>query len=271
MLQLMLCGAHDVRDVEKGFLKVAKDFGASPLFYQHGTIRHVNSLTSNWPDNSRATVRRADICIFVILNSYGDITWSHELEEALELGKPFIVLALESAWVKYKSLLHTFPDSSVIPSTDDQRMVDLLRLLTFDYNIAVIPFSYDSFSERLQTGLSSLFEEAVRLVEIRSQRSTLLARLGKNEPLTALSTVKLIELAKDELETDKLARKTALSRLAAERTRDRNLVDAVCRSHEQGVQRLAFSLLADLLPLPLDSDLLGEVARVAGDSDDVGV
>jgi hypothetical protein len=88
MLQIMLCGAHDVGEISTSFMDVAHDFGAEPWFYQQGTIHHINSRTSRWAENSRATVNKVDICVFVMLDRYGDNTWNHELHEALQLGKP---------------------------------------------------------------------------------------------------------------------------------------------------------------------------------------
>jgi hypothetical protein len=270
MLQFMLCGAHDVGDLSGDFAAVTQSFGANPLFYQQGTIQHVNSRTSRWTENSRATVRQADVCVFVIMHRYGDITWNHELQEALERGRPFVVLALESAWNRYRTLLHALSDLTAIGSPDDQKMVGLLRLLSVDYQITVTPFTPGTFREKLVVELSSLFEQGIRLIQTRSQRSALLDMLSETRRLTPSETSRLIDLAMDEYE-DKRTRKTALVRLASEKVREGDFVESICRSHEQGVQRLAFGLLPDLLPRPIDEDLLHEIAQIAGSGDDVGV
>lgn len=267
----MLCGAHDIGEISETFTKVAQGFGADPWFYQQGKIHHINSSQSRWTENSRATVKKVDICVFVILGQYGDITWTHELQEALDLGKPFVVLALESMWTRYTTLLYGLSDHGAISSSQDQRMVEVLRMISSDYEITVSTFTPGTFAQKLRGELSGLFEEGVRLVETRNQRAALLAALDGAGQLTRDQTNQLVALAVDEYEVNKLERKTALRRLAAEGVRDEDLLLDVCRSREQGIQRLGFDLMPELIPLPPTEDLLRELAHIAGKSDDVGV
>lgn len=88
MLRLMLCGASDMDKVERQFSEVAADFGAEAMCYLDGRVRYRNSATASWVENSRMSVSSADLCVFVILEKYGEITWTTELSEALALGVP---------------------------------------------------------------------------------------------------------------------------------------------------------------------------------------
>ena len=108
-------------------------------------------------------------------------------------------------------------------------------------------------------------------MEQRNQRAILLDALGAGQRLTRRQVQQLIELASDEYEANKLARKSALRRLASGEERDNDLLLEVCRSGEQGVQRLAFDLLPRLLEVPPSEDTLGELARIASATDDVGL
>lgn len=271
MLQLMLCGAHDVGELSTAFSEVARDFGAEPWFYREGSILHVNSRTSRWTANSRASVAKADVCVFVMLERYGDITWNDELDEALALGKPFLVLALESAWNRYATLHHSLLDPSVLTSDDDRRMTELLGKLESDYQLTLVPFTYANFKEKLRRQLSNLFQIGVDLVQLRTQRTALVEVLGGTGELSRSQVDQAIALATDEFETEKSERKAALRRLAADSVRDRDLVLDACRSQEQGVQRLAFELLAQLCPLPPDDELVRDLTQIAAASDDVGI
>lgn len=271
MLQIMLCGAHDVRNVSKPFAKVAAEFGAHSWFYREGDIFHINSGTARFVQNSLASVERADICVFVMLDSYGPTTWDHELQKALDSGKPFVVLALSSAWARYNILLECLSDLTAVSSPDDQKMVELLRMLSSDYEITVVTFDYDTFSEHLRAALSILFEEGMRLLEMRNRRSNVLESLPGTTALSPFQRNELIAIATDEYEQDKSERKTALRRLAEEGVRDEELLLAVCGSQEQGVQRMGFDLLPSLIPIPPSEDLLHNLAAVAGKCDDVGI
>lgn len=97
MFEVMLCGAYDVGNIEETFSEVVQGFGATPWWYSDGRILYRNSRHSRWEDNSKATVRNADICVFVILEEYGEITWTTELQEALNAGKQFAVLVLDTS------------------------------------------------------------------------------------------------------------------------------------------------------------------------------
>lgn len=271
MLQIMLCGAHDVDEISTAFTDVVEGLGADPWLYQRGKIHHINSRTSRWAENSRATVNKVDICVFVMADRYGDITWSHELQEALQLGKPFVVLALESAWVRYNNLHQSLSDPSALRSEDDRQMVELLRMISSDYQITVTPFTFTAFKEILRGELAGLFQAGVELLQMRNQRAMLLDALTGSEPMSRSQVDQLLALATDEYEANKLARKSALRRLAADGVRDNELLLEVCRSTEQGVQRLGFDLLPDLLVLPPNEDVVRELAQIASGTDDVGV
>lgn len=271
MLQIMLCGAHDVGEIASPFTEVAHDFGAEAWFYQQGTIQHVNSRTSTWVENSRATVDKADICVFVILDRYGDITWNHELYLALQLGKPFVILALHTAWVRYNTLRYTITDTAAIRSEDDRKLVELLQMISSDYQLTITPFTYTSFKDSLRRELSGLFQAGIGFVQTHNQRAILLDALTTGAPLTREQVHQLIALATDEYESDKLARKSALRRLATDHVRDEELLRDVCRSQEQGIQRLGFDLVADLMTLPPTQETVHELAQIASHTDDVGI
>ncbi|UTH49557.1 hypothetical protein KBW81_07340 [Loktanella salsilacus] len=268
-MEIMLCGAHDAEAIEPMFKSVVASFGATPWFYRDGTIMHINSATSSWAENSRATVAMADVCVFVILENYGSITWNEELDEALALGKPFVVLALEKTWVRYNTLLDAISDSELIKDKNDQLMIDVLRKMSIN-EFTVVTFGYDTFADKLRGNLSHIFGFGIKVLTLRNQRATMLASLSKSGKLTERQIEQLISLATDELEENKLSRKTAIKRLALENLRDEDFLLDICRSDEQGVQRLGFSILPSLVPLPMKDDLLRELAQIANNNDDVG-
>lgn len=270
MPEIMLCGAHDVGELSKAFSEVVRDFGATPWFYQDGRIHHTNSRTSSWVENSRATVKKVDVCVFVILDKYGEITWNQELVEALETGTPFVVLALESSWARYTTLLHTISDPNLLRSKDDQIMVDVLRFIS-DFQFTIVSFSYDVFKDKLRYSLSVLFDQSVDLLKSHNQLKSLIQSLNIDKKLTTRQIDQLILLASDEYHESKYDRKVAIRRLAADEIRDADFILEICRSSEQGVQRLAFDLLPSLMPLPLEDHVLLELAQIAANMDDVGV
>src|SRR4051794_35044535 len=79
----------------------------TPLHYLSGDLHYINSVDSRWSENSRATVRTADICVFVIVERFGAITWETELREALEAGVPFLFLCLADTYRKYIDLIRS--------------------------------------------------------------------------------------------------------------------------------------------------------------------
>ncbi|MCD5316914.1 hypothetical protein [Kineosporia babensis] len=257
--------------VRPSFLKQVQNFGAEPAFYQDGTLTYENSRTSRWTNNSTATVRDVDICVFVVLEKYGEITWNTELDQALESGHPFIIMVLESSLAKYTAFVHGLTDLSALKSPDDRKLVEMLQMIRSDYELTVVPFSHDSFGLVLGMQLSKLFQRSVRLLRRCDRRTALLRSLDSSGQLNRRQIDQLIEIATNDYEVDKLQRKMALRRLAAADVRDRDLLLDVCTSKEQGVQRLGFDLLDKLIPLPPDEDLVRRLADISAQSDDVGV
>lgn len=270
-MDIMLCGANDVREISDGFIKTVMDMGAAPWFYQLGTIFHINSSTSSWASNSRASVAKADVCVFVMLEEYGEITWSQELQQALDLGKPFLVMAHEDKFMRYMNLSHSLSDVDSIKSEEDKKMVSLLRMIQSDFQLTIRPFSYMTFPEILRCELSSLFLEGIGHLERRNLRAHVLDVLDTTKPLTSSNLQQLAELATDEHESNKLARKRALTRLAADKIRGWELLLTTCNSKEQGIQRLAFDCIPWLVPLPIEPDRIEELAAIATRSDDIGI
>lgn len=269
MTEIMLCGAHDVENIAPSFYSVVADFGATPWCYLNGKILHKNSVTSSWTENSRATVRQADVCVFVVLQQYGEITWTDELDEALNQGKPFIVLALESAYIRFNVLRREKLDPQSI-DTNDKSMIDVFRIMD-EYEFTVVSFTYETFKNQLRDLLSAQFKQGLELIKSHNLRKNLMQSLNGKGKLTHPQIKSLKSLASDDYHENKYERKTAIRRLAEEQIRDNNFVLDTCNSTEQGVQRIIYDLLTSLIELPLNDDILRELSHVAINTDDVGV
>lgn len=265
----MLCGAHDVSEISDYFFKVCRNFGATPLFYKGGKMYYQNSLGSNFADNSRKTVEMADVCVFVILKEYGEITWGTELLEALQLGKPFVILILASSSTSLDNLKYKkIPPSALEPK--DQKLLEVSNLMD-EYQLSPIVFGYKSFKTELTQQLSMLGKKGLKLYETQTLRKNLISSIKSVDRLTTRQIIDLKELAADDEVEDKFAKKIAIRKLAECGVRDDDFVINICRSSEQGVQRLAFNLFPALVELPLADHLLDELATIASQNDDVGI
>ncbi|MBM0255993.1 hypothetical protein [Micromonospora sp. 4G55] len=268
MLRIMLCGAHDTERYREDFIHVANGFDAEVWHYLSGDILHVNHAQASWETNSRDTVRHAHVCVFVIVEAYGEITWRTELREALAIGKPILVLCLDRTYQVYKTLTR---EAAGIRDRDKQKLVDILSEVESERRLTIIPFSYGGFKDRFKSQLSRLTELALHQMEERNKRAAV-ARLF-DEP-TRLSRSELLvgaEIAVDEFE-NKIARKQAIRALAAHRAADEEIIIALMSSMEQGVQRLAIELLPKLyVPRPADPEFFAHCISVANRTADVGV
>ena len=197
-----------------------QDFGAEPYLYQQGKIHHVNSRTSRFTENSRATVNKVDICVFVMVDGYGDITWNHELNEALQLGKPFVLLALESAWMRYNNLHHSLMDPGVLRSEDDRQMVDLLRMISSDYQITVTPFTYLRFQGKAprRAARRSIPGRSQARSDAQSADDPARGTRQRRATPTRSQVDQLIALAADEYEENKLLAKVRAAAFGCRRS-----------------------------------------------------
>lgn len=271
MLEVMLCGAADTHAVAGQFAEVVLEFGGDPWHYQSGRVLHINSGHANWVANSRATVQKADLCVFVVMEQYGDITWSVELETALSMGKPFLIFCLRETYRKYITLLRSITDQSAIADEGERRLVETLRALESDRQLTVVGFDHGYFKDELRRQMAALFSQSLTVMENRNQRFRVLSALSEGARLSAADRELLVALSTDETE-DKNARKRALSALAESGGVDEDDLKILLESMEEGVQRLTIMLLPKLAPKrPVDPELLSFCVSLANASDDVGV
>ncbi|MFE6893609.1 hypothetical protein [Streptomyces sp. NPDC057694] len=273
MIRVMLCGAADTSRVQDEFVRTVTDFGGVSWHFLDGTVNYINSASSDWEENSRATVQEADVCVFVIVEEIGRITWETEVTAALLAGKPFLVLCLHATYQRYLVLNAAFrpPAALDLLPENERDLVRTLREIEQERRLTAVPFDHGRFGEILRRELSKLFDIALGQMEERNRRKSIRPLLNDPARLTVTDLRAAQAIAVDEWE-DKQVRKVALRALAARRALDAEALHSLLASSEQGVRRMTVELLADLHPVrPPDPDLLEHVVAVANSSDDVGV
>ncbi len=271
MLNVMLCGAADTGNVREMFRSVTADFGAEAWSYLSGEIRYANTATADWVENSRLTVEAADICVFVIVERYGEITWTHELDRALDSGTPFILLCLADTYTDYLTLKRNVAHLELIDDEDKRNLVSTLTDVESVRQLTVVQYTFGNFAEIYRRELAKLFDEGVRALSTRYEREAIGRMLDEPERLRSRQLATVEDIALDEFE-DKVLRKRAVAALATRGAAGEETVARLVASGEQGVQRLAVERLPDLCAgLAVDVDFLRECVSLANRSDDVGV
>lgn len=266
----MLCGASDTEDITVAFAEVTASLGGEPWHYQSGQLLYLNNASAKWDGNSRRTVAGVDLCVFVILRRYGEITWNTELREALDSGKPFLILCLDSTRAEYLALTRTVP-TSAITDPEKRLLVETLTELEFERQLTVATFSFNTFTDVYRREVAKLFGEALEALSMRFRRQALVGLLGDPARLTNRDLAAAEELAIDEYE-DKNRRKLAISALIARRATGSDTVLALISSQEQGVQRYSIANLAGLYTQrPADPTFMDDCVVLANSSDDVGI
>lgn len=271
MLTVMLCGAADIEGVREQFVEVARLIGADPWHFTSGHILSENQPGGSFKANSRRSVQQADVCVFTVMRDYGDLTWTTEFQEAIDIGKPFLVLCLNSTFNEYLAYRQPGGQSSSATITTDPRLMERLRELESQRSVTIVTFDQETFGEVCRRELAKVFATGVRALQSRYAREALGRRLSDTSELGPHDLAALEEAAVDEFE-DKTFRKQALHVLARHNGVSADSVSALVGSREQGVQRLTISMLQLLYrERPVDPDVVSEWVSVANDSDDVGV
>lgn len=268
MLNVLLCGASDTGTIIGAFQDEIRSFGGDPWHYQSGHIVHSNSMSASFEENSRMSVRRADVCVFVLIDDTGEITWNIELREALKIGKPFILLCSAKAKNTYEIYKKT-PKIDSILNDDQKRQYNLLS--EFDsYNLTPIVFDLAYFREILRRELSNLFSETLKLLEAKNKRASIIYNLKDSVPPTSANFDIIKEIALDETE-EKLLRKKAIRSLCLIGI-DNDSCIKLLSSSEEGVQRLSVLYLDKLCRnRPHEEQFFSDIVSIANASDEVGV
>jgi hypothetical protein len=267
----MLCGASDTERIRGEFAEVVGQFGGDPWHYLSGRILHLNSAQASWERNSRVTVTHADLCVFVVVERYGQVTWETELREAISSGKPFLLFCLDITYQRYLTLSRAVVDPAAVVNSDDRLLVATLRELESDRELTIVPFRYGYFGHELRRQMAALYAMALGHLEERNRRAGLSHLMSAPDRLTPSDLTVVVGLALDEAE-DKWVRKQAVRALAARRAADEETVLGLLSSIEQGVQRLVVHCLDELYATrPADADLLEQCVAIVNTSDDVGL
>lgn len=271
MFTVMLCGASDTDNVRGQFAEVVTAYGGEPLHFLSGGILYQNSADASWQQNSRMTIHAADLCIFVIIEKYGEITFGAELRAALASGKPFIVLCYDRTYQDYQTLRRHLTDVGAIREEGSRKLVTVIREMEYDWRLTVTTFDYGTFTSVLRREIANLLHQILQTQQEKNRRVAVARLLGDHMRLSAENLTVVVDIATDELE-EKNLRKRAIMALADREGVDEEAVLTLLSSAEQGVQRLTVQLLDRLYQVrPPEPDFLGQCVHVANESDDTGI
>jgi hypothetical protein len=270
VLKIMLCGASDTSNLAMAFAEVTNGLGGEPWHYQTGQILYLNNASASWVVNSRRTVGAADLCVFVILERYGEITWNTELAMTLDAGKPFLILCLDTTYREYLALTRNVAVNA-IDNPDKRHLVDTLREIEYERQLTIATFDFNPFKDVYRREAAKMFAEALDLLSQRSRRLMLMGLLRESARLTRADLDATEALAIDETE-DKGPRKMAISALMTRHAASVETVVSLISSPEQGIQRFALAGLPSLYTQrPADADFFDDCVTLANESDDIGL
>lgn len=265
-MKIMLCGASDTQEIAQAFKNVVSDFGATTMYYVDATTRYENSSDSDWIRNSRDSVTGADICVFVLMEKIGDITWFDELDEALDSGKLFLVFCKAATLDKYYYLRREGYKKN---KKDNERLVNLLDDL-HARNLTIVRFVTTEFEAILREQVANKFTEILSSHERYMKRQALVAKLTAGNPLSDYEKKKVLQIALDEFE-EKSIRKMALMRLIEYGVGEKDCLQLIA-SNEQGVSRLAIENLDRLCSnVQVSAEFISHCVSICNTSDDVGL
>ena len=159
MLKIMMCGADDVKEYANDFRTVTKEFGGVSSFYQDGSIIYRNGLNASWEENSIKSVKDADICVFVIREKIGKITWEKEFITAYDNCIPSLILCFDDTHNKYLN------NKEHKENITEKRTVEIIELLDSLYGKKQTPVCFgggSGFLDVFRAQLSNMIREGLR-------------------------------------------------------------------------------------------------------------
>lgn len=265
-MKVMMCGAADVKPLLNDFISVLSGFGADHSSYIDASHYHEDTLTGSSIRNSRISVKEADLCVFVIMQKVGAITWNEEMDEAWWAGKPIIVMCRQDTYEAFDR----YRNESQWPEKD-MEVFRLLHMLETERNITIVQFADGMFANRFKEKLIARFKEYANEHEVTQRRKNLIFRLHDETKLSSFDIEQLIDTAKDDYE-NKNIRKDAVKALAQRHCLGWETVIELLRSYEQGVARITCDLLDRLMMQEMyTQEFLNECVDVMNATDDTGV
>ena len=264
-MKIMLCGSADTRVVYNDFEDIVLGFSSMPISFLNGSHTYENSLLSSSVANSRASIHDADICVFVINQAYGTITWNVEFREALRGGKPFIILCEKETMSAYRAFRKHGGDSGTF-----KELYDLIEMIEQERELTICEYNITEFRKELREQLGKIYELSVKTYTRVKQREIAAYLLKSGAELSGRDIDDLKEILVDEYENKK-TRKDILQRLSEYHCLDKDTVLDLIGSQEQGVSRLTVDNLDQLMrPAAYDLAFLKECVAAVNGHDDTG-
>ena len=151
MLKFMFCGAYDTKEYSKAFNEVAQGFGAEVYDFKQYKIKYMNNSKASFEDNSRSTVHASSLCIFVINEKHGQITWDVEYEEAFKNNIPVIILCNKKTYVAFHAATPAKKKINKVFSLIEKLESRQMTIISFDsaYFINILRNNVSQYLSRL--------------------------------------------------------------------------------------------------------------------------
>ncbi len=245
-MNIMLCGANDIKDILPFFNEVSKEIGFQALNFINGDVMYHNYGEDKWVRNSKLTVHNADVLVFVINSKYGELTWNTEFETALQSGKNFIVLCNTETYQFYRQLA----DSKLrIAKTKESKNINLIyqliQKLELEEKVTIVTFSLIELKGILKKHLLALFKKGIGLLESENKKNSFLPVLMSsafNDAPKKFINTRNEELCRELLFDyfeNKEIRKRAMDYFMTSKTLSEDDIIKICLDPEQGVARKA--------------------------------
>ena len=263
-MDIMMCGTSKAADNYDKFKKTVAGFGATPHFFTMGNIRHAPRLNSDAGKVSEFAVAHSDICVFIISEGAGKITWDIELPKADIEGIPIIIMASKEVMAIY-----TKNDGKSVSDITDpahQHIVENTRKVVDTYGFSPTVYTQRNFTKVLREQLS---EALLFAVEEYRKRNLRMNALLKSKDSIRKNPHLILKIAKDEME-DKKYRKLAIARLCEIGIAEDDFF-ALLQSDEQGVGRITAERAKELVRDKKPIDFYEKCFTIACDTDDSGL
>lgn len=253
-MNIMLCGANDVAQLLLLFNEVSSEMEFQALNFINGQIMYHNYGNDKWVENSKLTVNNADVLVFVINSNYGQITWNIEFEEAINMGKNFVVFCEKEVYQLCRQLSNNkLQVSRNKKSKNILKLIDLFQKLEIEFQITIVPFTILDFKKNLKRELMKLFVIAIDLLEVENKKNSFLPILLSakfNDNPKAFINPRNEALSKsilfDYFEKKEI-RKKALDYFVYSKTLSETEIIKLCLDSEQGISRKAIQNIQNLV------------------------
>lgn len=157
--RVAVCGARDTQHFRAKAISIFRGVGLDASDYTSPAASPISDNHANNFDSSRTMIERADLVVFVVKESYGQITWQYEIVTAKEKDVPVLFLLHEEIFGAVRFLATQGITHTAVTDPQMSALVRAIANISADPHQRLISYNDENFERVIRDALGGIIDQ----------------------------------------------------------------------------------------------------------------